>query len=469
MSTSRDYRVLWLVFVPIVLAFLILVRIHITGNRGTVFFWILIVSTGVLGFLEGYSVLRCSYHKLLAQRFNQCKRFCEAIRNATRSLELQEILDATTRIVVDVVGVKGCSIKLLDPKSGRMRIRSLTGIKKNIPINMLDVSDNIYTKSLKAGEPVIVKDALIKDFPEVNDEIESLVCVPIGVKEKTLGAICVYERKGKKLSQEMTSFLSNLANAVSLSIAHVSIYENLKSLVEAKTWFMLQTSHELRSPLSSIRSIAMALLGGYVGELDEEKREMISRIDIRAHMLSELVDDLLSLAKGRTELSILKHTIINVYELLQESVKFFETQAKEKRIDIEIKTQTREPQVYGSKEELLSVFTNLLSNSIKYSSEGGKVVLRLFERDKKIAIEVSDTGIGIPKDEHDKLFNEFFRASNAKAVSEMGTGLGLAIVKAKVEQHGGSIEVESEEGKGTTFKIFFNKIERIDNMSRSPA
>jgi signal transduction histidine kinase len=222
---------------------------------------------------------------------------------------------------------------------------------------------------------------------------------------------------------------------------------------------MLQTSHELRSPLNAIRSIAMTLLGGYVGELDEKKREMISRIDLRTHMLSELVDDLLSLAKGRNELSILKPTIINVYELLQESVKLFETEAKEKRIDIEIKTQTRESQVYGSKEELLSVFTNLLSNSIKYSSEGGNVVIRLFERDKNIAIEVSDTGIGIPKNEQDKIFDEFFRASNAKAVSEIGTGLGLAIAKAKVEQHGGVIEVESEEGKGTTFRILLNKIE----------
>jgi signal transduction histidine kinase len=458
MNIRRDYRILWLVFLPIALAFLILVRIHVTGNQGTVFFWILVVSTGVLGFLEGYSVLRYSYHRLLAQRFNQCKRFCEAIRNAARSLELQEILDATTRIVVDVIGVKGCSIKLLDPKSGRMRIRSLTGIRKNIPISMLDVSDNVYNKALRAGESVIVKDVLMKDFPEVNDEIESLICVPIGVREKILGAVCVYEQKGKKLSQEMTSFLSNLANVVSLSIAHVSIYENLKSLVDTKTWFMLQTSHELRSPLNAIRSIAMTLLGGYVGELDEKKREMISRIDLRTHMLSELVDDLLSLAKGRNELSILKPTIINVYELLQESVKLFETEAKEKRIDIEIKTQTRESQVYGSKEELLSVFTNLLSNSIKYSSEGGNVVIRLFERDKNIAIEVSDTGIGIPKNEQDRLFSEFFRASNAKAVSEMGTGLGLAIVKAKVEQHGGSIEVESEEGKGATFRIFLNKI-----------
>ena len=458
MNIRRDYRIFWLVFVPIGLAILILVRIHVTGNRGTIFFWILVVSTGVLGFLEGYSFLRYSYYKALAQRFNQCQRFCGAIRSAARSLKLQEILDATTRIVVDVLGVKGCSIKLLDQKSGRMLIRSMTGIKKNTSINMPDISDNVYNKGLMAGEPIIVKDVLMKDFPEVNDEIESLVCAPIGVEEKILGAICIYGQKGKKLSQEMTPVLSNLANAVSLSIAHVSIYEDLKSLADTKTWFMIQTSHELRSPLNTIRSIAMTLLEGYLGELDEKKREMISRIDLRSHMLSEMVDDLLSLAKGRNELSILKPTIINVDKLLQESVKFFETQAKEKKINIEIETLTREVSVYGSKEELLSVFINLLSNSIKYSSEGGNIVLRLFERDKYIVIEVSDTGIGIPKNEQDKIFSEFFRASNAKAVSEMGTGLGLAIVKAKLEQHGGSIEVESEEGKGTTFRILLNKI-----------
>jgi hypothetical protein len=114
--------------------------------------------------------------------------------------------------------------------------------------------------------------------------------------------------------------------------------------------------------------------------------------------------------------------------------------------------------VYGRREGLQSIISNLLSNAVKYTPRGGAVRTALTPEEDKVIFEVSDTGIGIPESEQKQLFSEFFRAHNAKKLNEVGTGLGLSIVKSTVEQHGGSIEVESREGKGTTFRVLLNRV-----------
>jgi signal transduction histidine kinase len=257
----------------------------------------------------------------------------------------------------------------------------------------------------------------------------------------------------------MTSLLSSLGDVVSLAIAHALVYEELKNLVQTKTRFMFQASHELRSPLNTIQSMARTLLEGHLGELSERQRDMLSRIDLRSQTLSEIVGDLLVLALGRAELTTLRPEPVDLLRLLREHVQFFETRARDKNVEVEGHYSVTEATVLGRREGLASVITNLLSNAIKYTPPGGRVNLRLFESKEQLVFEVADSGIGIPKEEQDKLFTEFFRASNAKDVAGAGTGLGLAIVKATVEQHGGRIDVESAEGQGTTFRIFLNKAE----------
>jgi signal transduction histidine kinase len=177
-------------------------------------------------------------------------------------------------------------------------------------------------------------------------------------------------------------------------------------------------------------------------------------------MLSEIVGDLLILAVGRAELSTLKPEPVDLKDLLKKTMRFFETQAKEKRIQLQPNYHVRDGIVSGNREGLASVITNLLSNAIKYTPEDGRVTVSLFESKEHVVVEISDSGIGIPKDEQAELFREFYRASNAKEIARIGTGLGLSIVKATVEQHGGSIDFTSQEGKGTTFRIFLNRTHR---------
>jgi signal transduction histidine kinase len=394
------------------------------------------------------------------EQARQLRTFCRAIQQAARTLELQEILDSASKVILEVTKVGGCSIKLFDPKTGKARAGAVAGLDERRVDQALSTVESMHQRGVMTRESVIVRDVVMRDFPAVNEQIESLICVPLRLEEKLLGAICIFGEQGQRLSPEMVALLSSLGDVVSLAIAHALVYQDFKNLVQAKTKFMFQASHELRSPLSATQSLARTLLEGHVGQLEPKQRDLLSRIDFRCQALSEVVGDLLVLAVGRAEVSTLKPGRVDFAKLLLDTAGFHETKAQEKKIDLEVHSSVQEGTVLGSEEGLRSVVTNLLSNAIKYTPEGGKVSLRLFESKEQIVLEVSDTGIGIPKEEQAQLFTEFFRASNARTISQTGTGLGLAIVKATVEQHGGSIDVESDRNRGTTFRVFLNKAGR---------
>jgi len=393
----------------------------------------------------------------IREQARQLHSFCKAIWQAARTLELQEILDSASKVVLEVTKVHGCSIKLFDPKTGKARAGAVAGLDERRVDQALNVVESMHLRGVMTRESIIVRDVPMRDFPAVNEQFESLICVPLRLEERLLGAICIFGEQGQRLSPEMVALLSSLGDVVSLAIAHALVYGDLKNLVQAKTKFMFQASHELRSPLNTIQSLARTVLEGHVGNLEPKQRDLLSRIDFRCQALSEVVGDLLVLAVGRAELSTFKPARVDLPKLMLDTAGFYETRAEEKKIDLQVRSSVQEGTVLGSEEGLRSVVTNLLSNAIKYTPEGGKVSVRLFESQEQIVLEVSDTGIGIPKEEQAQLFTEFFRASNAKAVSQIGTGLGLAIAKATVEQHGGSIDVESDRDKGTMIRVFLNK------------
>jgi signal transduction histidine kinase len=405
---------------------------------------------------------------LLAQELGPVRRSREraerleavfaVIRKAGSSLELQEVLEAITRLTVEVTGVRGCSIKLWDTDSGRMRVRAMAGISRPAADLSIDVAENLHHRSLMEGKPVLVEEALERDFPEVDDQTESLICVPLRQERKVLGALCVYGERRRPLGPEMISFFSILGDLVTLSIANAAVYENLRRLDEAKTWFLLKASHELRAPLGTIQSMARTVSQGLLGPLSEEQRQMIDRIERRAGALAGSVGDLLQLAQGKAELSTSELERVDFCALLAENIAYFQPQADEKGLQLEVNCPREVTEVHGRRQGLQSIIANLLSNAVKYTPAGGRVEVSVRRADQHLLLEVRDTGIGIPREEQEKLFGEFFRAANARRLGEVGTGLGLAIVKSTVEQHGGRIEVQSDEGRGSVFRVFLQLV-----------
>lgn len=212
-------------------------------------------------------------------------------------------------------------------------------------------------------------------------------------------------------------------------------------------------THELRSPVQVTSSLLNVLSRGYVGELNDKQADLVDRARRRIQLLEALVDDLLDLAAGKANVPVrAERGPVALSEMLRGVCARYEALAEEKDLSVRCECPDDGLIVCGDKEELDRIFDNLVSNAVKYTQVGG-VELRAERTDGWVRIAVADTGIGIPEDALPRLFQEFFRARNAKALQETGTGLGLVIVKDLVERYDGQIEVESVEGKGTTITV----------------
>lgn len=220
----------------------------------------------------------------------------------------------------------------------------------------------------------------------------------------------------------------------------------------AKEEFLATVSHELRTPLTSIIGYLELVREGEAGELSPDQERFLTVVDRSARHLHGLVDDLLFFGRaseGRLDLELAP---LDFAILVEEATELCSPAADEKRIELESEIQPG-LELAGDRRRLTQLVTNLIGNALKFTPTGGHVDVRLAAKDGSAVLEIADTGIGIAPEELERLFERFFRASTARAAQVQGTGLGLAISKAIVDGHGGTIDVRSTPGVGTTFRV----------------
>ena len=223
----------------------------------------------------------------------------------------------------------------------------------------------------------------------------------------------------------------------------------LEEIDKAKAAFIRLVTHELQAPIAAIESYLRLILDGFVPP--DDQRAMLERAEARAQEQMALIADLLEFGRLRDGQKRGRVTNVRLDTVLRQSVETFRAQASQKGVALTVDIPAETPPVRGVMAEFKGVWTNLIGNAIKYTPSGGSVTVTLRSEAGQVIGQVSDTGIGIPKEALEKLFHEFYRADNAKAIAAHGTGLGLAIAKQIVEGAGGHITVESELGSGSTF------------------
>jgi signal transduction histidine kinase len=232
-------------------------------------------------------------------------------------------------------------------------------------------------------------------------------------------------------------------------------YEDLREADQAKTRFIRIVSHEIRSPLAATRSMIRVVLDGYAGEVAAKTRELLQRCDERMAGLLALINELLDLIRGGQPIAEEEKQDIPLQSAVQKVVRDLSVLAARKELRLDVRLEGREVVFRGDSQDLEGIVHNLVSNAIAYTPDYGAVtVLGQPEKDGAYRLAVRDTGIGIPADELPRIFEEFYRASNARKSKKEGTGLGLSIVKVTVEKYGGRISVESQPGRGTTFTVW---------------
>jgi signal transduction histidine kinase len=223
----------------------------------------------------------------------------------------------------------------------------------------------------------------------------------------------------------------------------------LERLDKMKSTFTLTVAHELRAPVAAIQSYLRLILDGYIAPEDQDR--YLRRAEQRAQAQLELVNDLLDLARLQDPDIRVETTSVQVDQVLQEVLDEMAARAEEKEITVESVIAPDLPPVDINTRHAKQLWTNLVSNAIKYSNERSTVRVSLGVQDGHLVGVVTDQGIGIAEDEISLIFEEFYRSKASKKHTQMGTGLGLPIVKRILDSYGGTIEVTSEVDKGSTF------------------
>jgi signal transduction histidine kinase len=228
--------------------------------------------------------------------------------------------------------------------------------------------------------------------------------------------------------------------------------QEMERLDRFKSAFMLTVAHELRSPVAGAQSLLRTMLKGLAGDLNDQQRDILRRVEARHAQLLELINDLLVLAASKTYDPDQPLQPVSLSSTLAQVLQAFAPQAQEKGVRLDppggASTQLM---VRASEDGLTRVLTNLIGNAVKYTPSGGRVSVTV-RRDGSLAeVAVSDSGIGISPEDLPKLGTEFFRAESAKRAEIPGTGLGLSIVREQLRRFGGSLEIKSTPGAGSTF------------------
>lgn len=227
---------------------------------------------------------------------------------------------------------------------------------------------------------------------------------------------------------------------------------HLQEIEQSRQEFIANISHELRSPLTSLRGFLQAVLDDAVPKANREHYLNVAFDE--TNRLSRLVNDLLDCAALQSASFSLNLTEINLNELIRRVVVQMEPQINEKKLDVRINLISPDPIIRADWDRVQQVLVNLLDNAIAFSSEGGKLTLSTAREGDRVKVSVADTGIGISAEELPKIWDRFHKVDRSRSRTRCGTGLGLSIAKRLVEAHGGTITVESTVGQGTTFSFY---------------
>jgi signal transduction histidine kinase/uncharacterized membrane protein len=398
----------------------------------------------------------------LRRREQEATALYQAARVITSSLEVNEVLSRLLAMCTQTLKASAGIVRLLSSDGVTLEFAAGYGLSEGYagrgPVR---IDQSPIDLQATRGTTVIIADArreagFTSRAAAPPEDILSGIVAPIpDASGRVLGVLRVYHNTAGHFGAADIPFLTAMTAQAGIALSNALQYQALAEIDEAKMRFVRTITHELRAPVASAQSLMNTLCQGYAGDLSETQSDVVTRIGTRLDLLQELITDLLDLAAGR-EGQLIHRTaeFLNLAHYVDAMCEHLRPQAETRGVTLT--TNAREvPELWvcASPEEIRRILVNVIGNAIKYTPSGGQVSARLVWNHEWLTLEVADTGIGIPADDLPHIWDEFFRARNARERERNGTGLGLAIVKQLVENYGGQIGVRSVEGKGTTFAI----------------
>lgn len=429
---------------------------------------------------------------VLAFTFQPIRRFFERVSNAIfyrGKYDSQQLINEIGRIIAGEIQLDQLSHKVIRELAKQMKIGSVDIVvlsEKSVHFQTRVFSSeqhNVIVSDLKKlGRLAVVADEISGgEKKEIMKKYGYSVSLALRTSEEFLGYLLLGEKKsGDIYNTEDLQTLKTIANELSVGLQNAKAFaeiqafnvtlqqrvneatknlrhanEQLKDLDKAKDEFISMASHQLRTPLTTVKGYVSMLDEGDFGKISKAQRQPLEQALDGSNRMARLIDDLLNVSRMEAGRFFIDATEIDLNAIVPQEIDQLQNLAKTKKVELTYKAPAKPiPKMHLDENKTRQVIMNLADNAVHYSQPpkgGGKVEVRLERDGDDIVYMVRDNGIGVPKDQQDKLFTKMFRARNAQEVRPDGTGLGLYLVKRVIEDQGGKVLFESEPGKGSVF------------------
>lgn len=389
----------------------------------------------------------------LARRVKELSLFQRIDQQLNKSLELNRVLSSALNWAIALTNADGGSIGLFERSEEDvpfLRLMVFRGAEEVDEIRDVDAEHPIVQAVIRKNQSVLTHD--VSEAESIDGTPANVqLAVPIEQGGDISGLITLETQQTNDINREDIAFVERLADRAAVAIKNARLYEQINAANQAKSEFVSLVAHELRVPMTSIKGYADLIVSGVAGPLNDQQAQFLEVIRRNLHRMSTLISDLSDINRiesGRMAFDNkafdIRETIADVSGSLRERV-----EARQQTMAINVDDEV--PDVYADPTRIAQVLTNLVSNANKYTLDGGQIFVDVNCDDSFAIVAVRDTGIGISKENQEKLFTQFFRAEDHAVREQPGWGLGLSIVRKMVEAQGGQIVFESEPDVGSTF------------------
>jgi K+-sensing histidine kinase KdpD len=378
----------------------------------------------------------------------------------SQSLNLQQILDLALERVVQCTGLEASFVYINE--NDRLLLKAHFGLSRRMLESMLqEIGRNGSTinRIFKKGAPEIIEELEKHADSDLNFLVRggyhSFAGIPLTILRESIGVLGLTTSFARYFSTNNIELFTGIAREIAIAVRNAQLYEEassakaLRELDAMRTEFLANVSHELRTPLAVIKGSANSLLQSDVIFDEQTRHDFLASIDRDADTLTRLVDDLLMMSRLEADALEVKKKPHHLKEVIDVIKDRLDNLTVKHHLHLRIPDEL--PSILIDDSRIGEVLTNLVENAVKFSDDNTKITIEASRNGKEVTVNVTDEGVGIPAEMHQKIFERFFQGEGRKAGRRKGTGLGLAICKGIIEAHGGNIRVESEPGGGARF------------------
>jgi signal transduction histidine kinase/ActR/RegA family two-component response regulator len=402
----------------------------------------------------------------LARKVDELEALREVGEAVSSSLDLDQVLVTIAMHAVELSGTTGGSIMEYDEVEHRFVVRSVYRTPDQVVQRLekvrIDLDSTLVGRAARERRPIAVPDLTVveRDAHQqilFDDGWRSMVAVPMLREERIVGSLVVRRKSTGDFSEETLDLLETFATQSALALLNAQLFRALQErsaelevASRHKSEFLASMSHELRTPLNAVLGFSEVLLERMFGDINEKQEDYLRDIHASGKHLLELLNEILDLSKVEAGQMELEFTQVDVAALLEHAASMLRERAATHAIDLRVEVGTEVGDVEVDELRLRQVVLNLVSNAVKFTPDGGAVVVRAREVANELHVSVEDNGVGIPEADQERIF-ESFQQGGRGASREEGTGLGLTLSRRIVELLGGRMWLETEVGVGSTF------------------